>query len=71
MDGLRTGRWVQNVATPRRVGGSCRFPGLGVGHWRRATGADSGQTAGQPAVRRRGSLYTHDTRELSHETAGI
>jgi hypothetical protein len=40
MDGQRTGRWVQNMATTRRVGGICRFPGLGGGHWRRAMGAD-------------------------------
>jgi hypothetical protein len=33
------GRWVQNMATTRRVGGSRRFPGLGGGHWHRATGA--------------------------------
>jgi hypothetical protein len=40
MDGQRTGRWVQNMATTRRVGGGCRFPGLGGGHWHRAMGAD-------------------------------
>jgi hypothetical protein len=29
-----------------------------------------GQTAGQPAVRRRGSLYTHNTRELTTQGGG-